>query len=69
MSYKIDPHSETWKAVEEQVSSLIESAVKRLESDLSELETAKFRERIRVFRGLLKLPTVSRPTEPESLGF
>ena len=53
----INEYSDDWKAVAAQVSEWLEKAVRLLESDQSELETAKLRARIKCLREVLALPS------------
>lgn len=66
-SPQIDPVSDTWKEVAAQVSARIEKLREVLESDHSELETARFRGEIRALRDVLKLGT--RPPNGAPQGF
>lgn len=55
---RIDTKSETWQAVEANVTKRIESLAKQLETDQPETTTAAIRAEIRASRHLLNLPAI-----------
>lgn len=66
----INIHSDDWKAVEAEVSSMLAEARRANESDgKSELQYAQFRDRIKTLEKLLALPNKKPPPLIAPLSF